>query len=126
MMNKEVKAALAWVGGTAIVTLGGIVAFELGFIDRDTLMRVLFGINGVMFAWYGNRLPKTFVPNLRARQAQRVSAWCQVLGGLAYAGLRVFAPIPVAIWGGSGAILAGIAVTFGYCLSLPARGAPRV
>ena len=118
MMNREIRAALVWVGGTAIVTLGGILAFKLGYIDRDTLMRVLFGINGLMFAWYGNRLPKTFVPDLRARQVQRVSAWCQVLGGLVYAGLWAFAPIPVATWGGLGALLVGSGVALGYCLSL--------
>lgn len=117
-MNKEVKASLAWVGGTAGVSIGAIIALKLGYIDRDTLLRILFGINGLMFAWYGNRLPKTFVRNARARQAQRVSAWCQVLGGLAYAGLWVFAPIPVAIWGGLGALLVGSGVTLGYCLSL--------
>ncbi len=69
----------------------------------------------------GNRIPKTFVRSARARQAQRVAAWSQVLSGLVYAGLWAFAPIPVAITVGSGAVLAGVAVTLGYCLSLPAK-----
>jgi hypothetical protein len=43
-----------------------------------------------------------------------------VLGGLVYTGLWAFAPIPLAIWGGLGALLAGSAVTVGYCLSLRA------
>ena len=71
--------------------------------------------------WYGNRIPKTFAPNACARQAQRVAAWSMVLSGFVYAGLWSFAPIPVAIWGGSGAVIAGVAVTLGYCLTLRAK-----
>ena len=78
-------------------------------------------MNGLMIAWYGNRMPKTVVPSACARQARRVAAWAMVLSGLVYAGLWAFAPIPVAIWGGSGAVLAGVAVTLGYCLSLRAK-----
>ena len=44
-----------------------------------------------------------------------------VLSGLVYAGLWAFAPIPVAIAGGCGAVVAGIAVTLGYCLWLRAE-----
>jgi hypothetical protein len=117
-MNKELMACLVWAGGTAAVALGAIFALKLGYIDVDTFLRVVIGINGLMIAWYGNRMPKTFVPSARLRKARRVSAWSQVLGGLVYAGLWAFAPIPLAIWGGLGALLAGSAVTLGYCLSL--------
>lgn len=41
-----------------------------------------------------------------------------VLSGLVYAGLWAFAPIDVATPGGFAAIILGMAVTFGYCLSL--------
>jgi hypothetical protein len=122
-MNKELMACLVWAGGTATVVLGAIFALKLGYIDGDTFLRVAIGINGLMIAWYGNRMPKTFVPSARLRQARRVSAWSQVLGGLVYTGLWAFAPIPLAIWGGLGALLAGSAVTLGYCLSL--RGKAR-
>jgi len=120
-VNKELKAGLAWVGGTATVALGAIFALKLDYIDIDTFLRVVIGINGLMIAWYGNRMPKTFVPNAWLRQARRVSAWSQVLGGLVYAGLWAFAPIQVAVWGGLGTLLAGAAVTLGYCLSLRAK-----
>jgi hypothetical protein len=40
-----------------------------------------------------------------------------VLSGLVYAALWAFAPIPVAVSGGCAAVLAGLAVTIGYCLS---------
>ena len=43
------------------------------------------------------------------------------LSGLVYAGLWALAPIPVAVAGGSAAIIAGIAVTVGYCMALRAR-----
>jgi hypothetical protein len=74
-----------------------------------------------MIAWYGNRMPKTVVPSAQARQARRVAAWSLVLSGLIYAGLWAFAPIPVAISGGTGAIVAGGAVTLAYCLSLRSK-----
>ena len=124
-MNKEMKeeliGALAWAGIMFVLTLGAIFAHKLGSIDRDTVIRVVTGPTGLWMAWYGNRIPKNVVPNARAGQAQRVAAWSLVLSGLAYAGLWAFAPIPVAIWVGSGAVVAGIAVTLGYCLSLRAR-----
>jgi hypothetical protein len=120
-MKKELTGALAWGGGMIALALGATLARKLGYIDRDTVERVVIGVIGLWIAWYGNRIPKTFTRSAQGRQVQRVAAWSQVLSGLAYAGLWAFAPIPVAIWGGSGAILAGIAVTFGYCLSLAAK-----
>jgi hypothetical protein len=120
-MKKELIGSLAWAGVTFAVALGAIFAHKLGYVDRDTVTRVV-GINGLWMAWYGNRMPKTMVPTpTSARQARRVASWALVLSGLVYAGLWAFAPIPVAIWGGSGAVVAGIAVTLGYCLSLRAK-----
>ncbi|RUL68653.1 ammonium transporter [Dyella choica] len=103
------------------LAFGMTFANRLGYIDRDTVLRVVTGAIGLWLAWYGNRMPKAFVRSARGRQAQRVAAWSLVLSGLIYAGLWTFAPIPLAIWGGSGVVLAGIAVTFGYCLSPPAK-----
>jgi len=116
--KKELLTGLAWGGGVVALALAMVVARKLGHADAETVTRVVIGANGLMVAWYGNRLPKTFVANARAREAQRVSAWSQVLSGLAYAGLWAFAPMPVAIWGGMAAIVAGLVVTLGYCLSL--------
>jgi hypothetical protein len=61
------------------------------------------------------------VPGAQARQARRVAAWSLVLSGLVYAGLWAFAPIAVATWAGMAVVLAGIAVTLGYCLTLRRR-----
>ena len=120
-MKKELIGAVAWAGIMFALALGAIFAHKLGYIDRDTVIRVVTGPTGLWMAWYGNRIPKNVVPSARAGQAQRVAAWSMVLSGLLYAGLWAFAPMPVAIWGGSGAVVAGIAVTFAYCLSLRAR-----
>jgi uncharacterized membrane protein len=68
-----------------------------------------------MIAWFGNRLPKAFAPNAQARQTRRAAGWSMVLSGLVYIGLWVFVPIPLPIRGGSGAVVAAIAVTLGYC-----------
>jgi hypothetical protein len=117
-MKKELIGAFAWAGGMLALALGATFARKLGYIDRDTVTRVVVGAIGLYLAWYGNRIPKTFTRSAQARQVQRVAAWSQVLSGLAYAGLWAFAPMPVAKWGGCVAIVAGITVTFGYCLSL--------
>lgn len=117
-MNRDLIGSLAWGGSIVVLAIGMTFARQLGYVDSDTVTRVVIGMNGLMIAWFGNRMPKAFVPSARARQAKRVGGWSMVLSGLAYAGLWAFAPIPVAIMGGCGAVVAGIAVTLGYCLSL--------
>lgn len=120
-MNKELIGALAWGGGIIALALGATFARKLGYVDGDTVTRVVIGINGLMIAWYGNRMPEAFAPSAQARQVTRVGGWSMVLSGLVYAGLWAFAPIPVAVAGGCGAVIAGTAVTLGYCLSLRAK-----
>jgi hypothetical protein len=120
-MNKQVITDLAWGIGIVVVALVASFARKQGYIDGDTVTRVVIGMTGLMIASFGNRIPKTFVPNSFARQARRVAAWSLVLSGLVYAGLWALAPIPVAVAGGSGAVLLGMAVTFGYCISLRAK-----
>ncbi len=120
-MKKELMAGLVWAGVMLALALGATYARNLGYIDRDTVTRLVTGFGGLWMAWYGNRMPKSPVPGACASRARRIAAWAMVLSGLVYAGLWAFAPIPVAIWGGSGAVLTGIAVTLGYCLSLRAK-----
>jgi len=123
-MNKQLITDLAWGVGILVVALVASFARKMGYVDGDTVTRVVIGLTGLMVASFGNRMPKTFVPNACARKARRVASWSLVLSGLVYAGLWAFAPIPVAVAGGSGAILLGIAVTIGYCISL--RGKVKV
>lgn len=120
-MNKELAGNLAWGGGIVILALGATVARKLGYIDGDIVTRLVVGANGLMIAWNGNLMPKMFVPNAGARQARRVAGWSLVLSGLTYTLLWALAPIQVAVIGGSVAIVAGIAMTLGYCLSLRAK-----
>ena len=49
-MNKEIKAALTWGGSVAVVALCAVFARKLGYIDADTVDRVVLGANGVMIA----------------------------------------------------------------------------
>ncbi len=124
-MNKELKAemkgSLAWGIGILILALVSTYARKLGYVDGDTVTRLVIGANGFMIAWMGNRMPKAFVPSTCARQARRVAGWSLTLSGLLYAALYAFAPMPVAIWGGTAAVLAGIAVTMSYCFALRAK-----
>ena len=120
-MKKQLIADLTWGIGIVVLALGATYARKLGYIEGETVTRLVLGATGLMIAWFGNRMPKTFVPSARARQAQRVGGWSMALSGLAYAGLWAFAPFDVALIGGCGAILVGIAVTVGYCLSVRDR-----
>lgn len=124
-MNKEQRTeligSLACGVGILILALVSTFARKQGYVDGDTVTRLVIGANGLMIAWFGNRMPKAFVPSACARQIRRLGGWSLVLSGLLYAGLFAFAPISVAVWGGTAAVLAGIAVTIGYCLSLRAK-----
>ena len=120
-MKKQLIADLTWGIGIVVLALGATYARKLGYIEGETVTRLVLGATGLMIAWFGNRMPKTFVPSARARQAQRVGGWSMALSGLVYAGLWAFAPFDVALIGGCGAILVGIAVTIGYCLSVRDR-----
>lgn len=120
-MNKEVVASLSWGIGIVALALGATFARRLGYLDGETVTRMVIGATGLMIASFGNRMPKTFVPHPWARQLRRVAGWSMALSGLVYAGLWAFAPIPVAVVGGCSAVAAGIAVTLGYGLSLRAK-----
>ena len=126
-MNKEQKRELAislgWGLGILALALAATWARRLGHLDGDMVTRLVIGANGLMIASFGNRMPKAFVPSDCARRVRRVGGWSLVLSGLVYTGLWALAPIPVAVAGGSAAVLAGIAVTIGYCLSLRSKAA---
>ena len=119
--KKEIVLGLAWGGGFVVLALLATLTRKLGYMDADAVTRLVIGVNGLMIAWYGNRMPKAFAPTATARRVNRVAGWSLALSGLVYAGLWAFAPIPVAVAGGCAAIVAGIAVTGGYCLSLRAK-----
>ena len=123
-MNKDLIGNFAWGVGILVLALAASFARRQGYIDNETTTRLVIGATGLMIAWMGNRLPKTFVPSAKARQARRVAGWSLALSGLVYTGLWAFAPIPVAVAGGCGAVLAGMVVTIGYCLSLRDRAKP--
>ena len=117
-MNKEVMGSLAWGVGIVVLALAATEARKLGYIDGDMVNRIVLGATGLMVAAFGNRIPKTLARSAEARKAQRVAGWSMVISGLIYAGLWAFAPFQTALIGGCAAILIGMAVTFGYCLSL--------
>ena len=120
-MNKELIAALAWGGGIFAVALGATFARKLGSIDGDTVIRLVMGMNGLMIAYNGNRLPKAVVPSACAQRARRVAGWAMALSGLVFALEFAIAPIPVAAAVGSGAVFIGVAVALGYSLWLHAK-----
>lgn len=116
-MKTELLVALAWGAGILLVSLAAAFLRGRGYIDHDTTLRVV-AMNGLMIAYYGNRAPKRVAPSVYARQLARFSGWALVLSGLVYAGFWAFAPIPLAMTVGTGAVAAGIIATMGYCLWL--------
>ena len=117
-MNREMLSSLAWGIGIVVLALAATFARKQGLIDGEMVDRIVMGSIGLMVAWFGNQMPKRFVPSARARQATRVAGWSMALSGLVYAGFWVAAPKNVAVIGGSLAILVGITVTVIYCLAL--------
>ena len=122
-MNREVMGSLAWAGAIIGLALASSLAEQQGYIEGDMPGRIVLGATGLMIAWYGNRLPKTLAPSANTRQVNRVAGWSLALSGLIYAVLWAFAPFQVALIGGCGAIIAGMAVTIGYCLSVRGKAA---
>ncbi|HEV2083182.1 MAG TPA: ammonium transporter [Brevundimonas sp.] len=122
-MNKDLIGALMWGGGIVALALIASWARSRGMIDADMTTRLVLVATGLMIAWFGNRMPKAFVPGDRARSAKRVGGWSLAISGLIYAGAFAFAPLDVAVMVGCAAVLLGIAVTFGWCLSLRQRAA---
>lgn len=121
-MNRELTGYIAWAAGIVAVALAASYARKLGHMDPDTTTRVVIGLNGLVVAWIGNRMPKSIAPSAAVAKVKRVGGWSMVLSGLVYAALWAFAPLPVAVAVGCAAIIAGIAVTAGYCMVLRARG----
>ena len=120
-MKKDLIHDLAWGGGILVLALCASYARSQGVIEHDTTTRIVIGATGLMVAAFGNRMPKRFTPGEKARRVQRVGGWSLAISGLIYAGLWAFAPLSVALWVGCGAIIAGMAVTLGYCLWLRDR-----
>lgn len=117
-MNKDIRGSLAWGGGIIVLALIASFARARDWLDHETVLRLVIGANGLMIAWWGNRMPKAVVPSHQAHKVARVGGWSMVLSGLVYAGVWAFAPIQTAVIVGCAAVIAGIAVTIGYCLTL--------
>lgn len=117
-MNRELIGYLACAAGIIAVALAASYARNRGYLDGETTTRVVVGLNGLVIAWFGNRMPKAITPSEGIRQARRVGGWSMVISGIVYAAVWAFAPISVAVVVGSAVVIAGILVTFGYCRSL--------
>jgi hypothetical protein len=121
MMNSETRISLAWGVGIVVLALGLSSARSAGHVDHDTVTRIVLGATGLMIAWFGNMMPKRFVPNALARKVHRVGGWSMAASGLIYAGAFAVLPIQTAVFVGGGAVAAGLALTLGYCQSLRTR-----
>jgi peptidoglycan/LPS O-acetylase OafA/YrhL len=123
-MIRETKADLASGAAIILLALGATAARQFNYIDSDLVTRIVLCAIGLQLAWYGNRMPKVYVPEELARKVTRVGGWSLALSGLVYAGLWVFAPFDVALWVGCGAVVAGIIVTIAYGRSLRSKVRP--
>jgi hypothetical protein len=117
-MNKDLVGSLSWGIGIVLLALVATQARQLGYMEADTVTRVVMGATGLMIAWFGNRMPKAWVPTPAARKVTRLGGWSLALSGLVYAALWAFAPFDTAVLVGCAAVAAGMAVTIGYSLTL--------
>jgi len=122
-VTHELLPSLAWGGGIVLLALGAKFARGQGYIDHDTVLRLVIGANGLMIAYFGNRAPKMVAPSACARQITRFAGWSMVLSGLVYAGLWAFAPVSFALTAGTAVVALGIILTLGYGFKL--RGQAR-
>ncbi len=116
-MSKDIPAGLICAGVMLGLAFTARWAHARGYISEDMTLRVV-ALNGLLIAWLGNAIPKKMAPNACAQRAMRVSGWSMVLSGLTYTVLWAFAPIPVAVTIGTGAVFAGVVFTIGYCFWL--------
>lgn len=117
-MNPDIAKSLVVAAGLIAIGLAASFARQQGVIDAETTQRIVMGAIGLMVVWYGNRAPKAFAPDAHAQRVHRFTGWSMVLSGLIYAGTWAFAPLPVAMTVGTGAVALGLIATVGYCLWL--------
>ena len=121
-VKSEVVPNLVAAGALIAAALAATAARQAGWIDGDAVTRIVMGGTGLMLAWVGNRMPKRFVPAAQAQRVNRVGGWAMAVSGPVYGALWAFAPFDVALWGGCAAVILGMAVTIGYCLTGARRG----
>lgn len=122
-LKSDLVPNLAAAGLLIGAALAATAARQAGWIDGETVTRLVMGGTGLVLAWVGNRMPKRFVPAAQARRVNRVGGWSMAISGLVYGVLWAFAPLDAALWGGCAAVILGMAVTIGYCLTGARRGA---
>ena len=109
-MKTEILESLIWAGAIIILALGATVAMSGGAMEQDMAIRIVLSMNGIMLAWYGNRMPKAEVTDDRTRRANRISGRAFVAGGLVNSALMAFAPLDTAVAFGTGAIAVAAAI----------------
>lgn len=120
-MNRDIRVGLTWAAVILALALGATFARQQGYIDQDTVLRVVIGINGLMIIHYGNRAPKAVATTAFAQKLTRFSGWSSVLSGIVYAGAWAFAPIQTAVIVGSAAVILGMIATMSYFFVLRGR-----
>ena len=116
-VKSDLVPSVVAAGALIAAALAATAARQAGWIDGEAATRIVMGGTGLMLAWVGNRMPKRFVPAAQARRVNRVGGWSMAISGLVYGALWAFAPFEVALWGGCAAVILGMAVTIGYCLT---------
>ena len=113
MMNKEIRVSLVFAAIMLPLAFAAKFAHERGYIAEDTVHRVV-ALNGLWVVYFGNLIPKKMAPSACLKQVQRFAGWSLVLGGFVYTGFWIFAPIPLALIVGTGAVFASLMATLGY------------
>lgn len=93
----KIGESLALAALIIAISLGIGAAQNAGLVSGDMATRAVMVITMLIFAYYGNLVPKAIEPNEQARAARRFAGWALTSTGIVSAGLWIFAPIDTAI-----------------------------
>jgi hypothetical protein len=123
MIIKRLSFAVVLAASILAVAAGLRYAEGAGLIEAEGARRAMQILFGLVLAAYANLMPKQLgsarrSPHAesRAQAALRVGGWSLTLGGLAYAGLWVLAPLAVADRASMVVVATALALTLGYAL----------
>jgi hypothetical protein len=122
-VKRSTRTALIFAGAQLAVAIVATAARKLGYIDSDTVIRVMMAALGLMLVFSANSASKAVAPSARGIANQRFLAWSMTLGALIWTGCWAFAPLDVAGFIAMAAVALGVIVPVLYCIASKTRPA---
>jgi hypothetical protein len=118
MNKKQLLIDFSW--GPIIVCASLLASYlrDLGYTDGDTVTRVVMCLSGLMVASFGNRVPKSLLPQAETAIGRKLASKSLVLGGLTFTGVWGFAEISIANPLGIAILVLSLVITLWHVISL--------